>query len=153
MSSVPDQRRRRLDDVRDGLRGLRVELARLNHRVGGRIELRDTDLDCFDLIARSGRISPKELATASGVHPATLTGILDRLERDGWIVRDRAEGDRRSIVLRPAPRAAARIVPHFQGMSDAMDAACADFSDAELDTIVEFLHRASAAGGAAADAL
>jgi hypothetical protein len=38
-------------------------------------------------------------------------------------------------------------------MSDAMDAACAEFSEAELDTIVEFLRRASEAGGASADAL
>jgi DNA-binding MarR family transcriptional regulator len=142
-----------MDEVRDGLRRLRVELIRLNHRVSGRVELRDVDLDCFDLVAQNARISPSDLARVSGIHPATLTGILDRLERDGWIVRERADGDRRSVVLRPAPRAAARIVPHFQGMSDAMDAACADFSDAELTTIVEFLRRAAAAGGASADAL
>ena len=142
-----------MDEVRDELRRLRVELIRLNHRVGGRVELRDVDLDCFDLVAQNGRISPKELARVSGIHPATLTGILDRLERGGWIVRERADDDRRSVVLRPAPRAAGRIVPHFQGMSDAMDAACADFSDAELATIVEFLRRATAAGGASADAL
>jgi DNA-binding MarR family transcriptional regulator len=142
-----------MDEVRDGLRRLRIELVRLNHRVGDRVELRDVDLDCFDLVAQAGRMTPKELAAASGLHPATLTGVLDRLERDGWIVRERAESDRRSIVLRPAPRAAGRTVPHFQGMSDAMDAACAGFADAELDTIVDFLRRASAAGGASADAL
>ena len=142
-----------MDQVRDGLRRLRVELLRLNHRVGGLVDLRDVDLDCFDLIAQSGSISPKQLAVVSGVHPATLTGILDRLERGGWIVRERADGDRRSLLLRPAPRAAARIVPHFQGMSDAMDAACADFTDAELATIIEFLRRSAAAGAASADAL
>ncbi|WP_284254473.1 alpha/beta fold hydrolase [Pseudolysinimonas kribbensis] len=139
-------RRRRLADVHDGLRALRLELARLNHRVSDRLELRDLDLDCFDLVARSGSLTPTELAGLSGIHPATLTGILDRLERGGWIVRERAAGDRRSVRLRPAPRSAAQIVPHFAGMNDAMDAACADFSDEQLDLIAEFLRRATVAG-------
>lgn len=153
MKEISAERRRRLVEVRDGLRALRLELARLNHRVSERIEVRDIDLDCFDLVSRSGSITPKELAALSGVHPATLTGILDRLERGGWIVRERAAGDRRSVLLRPAPRSAAQIVPHFARMNDAMDAACADFSDEQLDLIVEFLRRATAAGGSSADGL
>jgi DNA-binding MarR family transcriptional regulator len=153
MENMQRDRRRRLADVHDGLRALRLELARLNHRVSDRLELRDLDLDCFDLVARSGSLTPTELAGLSGIHPATLTGILDRLERGGWIVRERTTGDRRSVRLRPAPRNAAQIVPHFAGMNDAMDAACADFSDEQLDLIAEFLRRATVAGGASADAL
>jgi DNA-binding MarR family transcriptional regulator len=153
MEKISEQRRRRLAEVRDGLRSLRLELTRLNHRVSERIEVRDIDLDCFDLIARRGTLTPKELAELSGVHPATLTGILDRLERGGWIVRERAAGDRRSVQLRPAPRSAAQIVPHFARMNHAMDAACADFTDEQLDVIVEFLRRATIAGGESADAL
>ena len=153
MEKISTERRQRLSEVREGLRALRLELTRLNHRVSERIEMRDIDLDCFDLVAREGRLTPKELATLSGVHPATLTGILDRLERGGWIVRERAPDDRRSVVLRPAPRSAAQIVPHFARMNEAMDAACADFSDEQLRLIIEFLRRATAAGSESADAL
>lgn len=153
MENIAPERARRLAAVRDGLRALRLELARLNHRVSDRIELRDLDLDCFDLVARSGGLTPTELAALSGVHPATLTGILDRLERGGWIVRERAAGDRRSVTVRPAPRSAARVLPHFAGMNRAMDDACADFSDEQLDLIAEFLRRAATAGGESADAL
>jgi len=153
MRNVSPERARRLTAVRDGLRALRLELARLNHRISDRIELRDLDLDCFDLIARSGGLTPTELASLSGVHPATLTGILDRLERGGWIQRERGAGDRRSVTVRPAPRSSARVLSHFAGMNRAMDDACADFSDEQLDLIAEFLRRAAAAGGASADAL
>ena len=150
MSSVSNERDRLLQQVRDGLRELRRELARLNHRVGDRVKLRDLDLDCYDLIAQSGSITPGALAAAAGIHPATMTGVLDRLERGGWIVRDRAAGDRRSVVLRPAPRSAARLVPHFQGMSDAVDASCAGYTNDELRLVVDFLARAARAGDEAA---
>jgi hypothetical protein len=29
-----------------------------------------------------------QLADGVGIHPATLTGVIDRLERGGWIMRD-----------------------------------------------------------------
>jgi DNA-binding MarR family transcriptional regulator len=139
--------------VSEGLRGLRVELARLNHRVSERVELRDIDLDCLDLIARAGGLTPKKLALLSGVHPATLTGIVDRLEGQGWVVRERDEADRRSVVLRPAPGSASRVLKQFEGMRAALDEACSDFSDEQLAVIQEFLRRATIASGSAADAL
>jgi DNA-binding MarR family transcriptional regulator len=86
------RRRRRLtNEIKDSLRDLRGQLALLNHQVGGHLELRDVDLDCLDLISRHGPLSPGALARRAGLHPATMTGILDRLERGGWISRDRLE--------------------------------------------------------------
>ena len=33
-------------------------------------------------------------------HPATITGILDRLERGRWVARERDPTDRRAVVVR-----------------------------------------------------
>ena len=73
-----------------------IQLALLNHQVGGQVDLKATDLECLDLISRLGPLSPSALARRAGLHPATLTGILDRLERGGWISRDRDPADRRA---------------------------------------------------------
>jgi DNA-binding MarR family transcriptional regulator len=76
------RRRRRLDrEVRASLRDMGVQLSLLNHQVRGQLELKGTDLECLDLISRDGPLSPSALARRAGLHPATLTGILDRLER------------------------------------------------------------------------
>src|SRR5919202_5264657 len=84
------RRRRRLaTEIKASLRDLRNQLSLLNHRVVARLELRDVDLDCLELIARDGPLGPTELARRAGLHPATTTGILDRLQRGGWIVRER----------------------------------------------------------------
>ena len=86
---APRRRGRLKAEIRDALRELTIQLAMLNRQVGAHLELRDVDLDCLNLLDRRGPLSPKELALQVGVHPATLTGILDRLERDGWVARDR----------------------------------------------------------------
>ena len=84
------RRRRRLDrEVRASLRDVTVQLSLLNHQVRGQLELKGTDLECLDLISRDGPLSPSALARRAGLHPATMTGILDRLERGGWIARER----------------------------------------------------------------
>jgi len=75
--------------VKDALRELRNQLALLNHQVSDRLALKDVDLECLELIARHGPLSPSALARRAGLHPATMTGILDRLQKGGWIVRDR----------------------------------------------------------------
>ncbi len=69
------ERRRKVVAATNALRDLRVELAVLNHRVGKRVELKDLDLDCLDVVARDGPISPSALADRVGVHLATMTGI------------------------------------------------------------------------------
>ena len=76
-------RRRRIAAAKQSLRELWIELAVLNHRIGSKIEIKDLDLDCLDMIVRHGPISPTALARRVGVHLATMTGILARLRAVG----------------------------------------------------------------------
>jgi DNA-binding MarR family transcriptional regulator len=82
------------------LRELSNQLSLLNHHVSAHIDLNDTDLDCLELINRHGPLNPSALARHAGLHPATITGILDRLERGGWVARERHPSDRRAVVVR-----------------------------------------------------
>lgn len=47
-----------------------------------------------------GELSQAELATKMMVEPPTLVGILDRMERDGWITRNSCPSDRRKKLIR-----------------------------------------------------
>ncbi|MET9318300.1 MarR family transcriptional regulator [Kribbella sp. NPDC003505] len=139
--------------IRAALRDLRVQLALLNHQVGYRLSLKDAELDCLDVLARDGAMSPSALARLAGIHPATLTGILDRLERGGWIVRDRAQTDRRSVTIRIVKERSADVYRMYRGMNSAIDTICADYSDEELDLIASFLQRCGDAGVTATEKL
>ena len=44
--------------------------------------------------------TPAELADAAGVTRATMTGLVDTLERDGWVPREDDPADRRTVRVR-----------------------------------------------------
>ena len=130
-----------------------TQLSLLNHRVGGRLELRDVDFDCLDLVHRHGPLSPSALARRAGLHPATMTGVLDRLERGGWIARDRDPEDRRAVVIRAERERTGEIYELFAGMNGRMDEVCGSYSEADLELLAGFLDRVTDAGRDATDDL
>lgn len=48
-------------------------------------------------------LSPHELADRAGVTRATVTGLLDGLERDGFLVRQQSKDDRRKVLVQLTP--------------------------------------------------
>jgi DNA-binding MarR family transcriptional regulator len=147
------ERRRLAHEVREAMRALSIQLMALNQRVGHRLDLRTGDLECLDLISRHGPVSPTALARLARVHPATLTGVLDRLESGGWITRERDPNDRRAVLVDGRKERGAQVYALYAGMNTALDAICAGYSQQELTVIGDFLRRAAAAGNAATDAL
>jgi DNA-binding MarR family transcriptional regulator len=149
MNNVPEDRRTRrrvTNEVQGALREVNGQLAVLNHRVGGRVALRDGDLACLDLIARYGPLSPSAVAARAGTHPATMTGILDRLERGGWIVRERDQADRRAVVVRVLPDRGGELFRQYAGMRGELTGICADYDVEQLELIAGFLRRVAGAG-------
>jgi len=132
--------------IREALRDLSVELSLLNQRISGHLDLRGTDLQCLDLIDRHGPLSPSMLARLAGLHPATMTGVIDRLERGGWILRERDPADRRGVVLQPVPGRRADILRLASGMNAELAKICADYSSDDLELIARFLRRTADAG-------
>ena len=148
-------RRRLITGIKESLRAMGTQLSLLNHQVGARVELKDVDLNCLDLLARHGPLSPTALARRAGLHPATMTGILDRLERGGWVVRDRDPDapDRRGVTVRPLRERGADLYRLYSGMNASLDEICAGYDDAELELLAGFLRRTPDAGQSAAAAL
>jgi MarR family transcriptional regulator for hemolysin len=52
-------------------------------------------------LALEGPLSQTDLAERMRIEPPTLVGILDRMERDGWIRRDADKHDRRKKRIHP----------------------------------------------------
>jgi DNA-binding MarR family transcriptional regulator len=146
-------RRRSAAAIKESLRELRVQLSLLNHRVGARLDLRDVDLDCLDLVVRHGPLGPSALSRRAGLHPATVTGIIDRLERGGWVARERDPSDRRAVVVRALRDRDAELLGLYSGMNASMDRICAGYGDAELELLADFLRRTADAGRSATDEL
>jgi DNA-binding MarR family transcriptional regulator len=148
------RRRQQLNaEIRAALRELGIQLALLNHHVSARLELKDVDLDCLNLVDSHGPLSPSALARRSGLHPATITGILDRLERGGWVIRERDPSDRRGVLVRALRERNADLMRLYSGMNVSMNKLLAGYEDSELELLADFLRRTTNAGKNAADEL
>jgi DNA-binding MarR family transcriptional regulator len=147
------ERRRFASAIGQSLRQLAIQLSLLNHQIGANLDLRDVDIDCLDLIDREGPLSPSKLALLAGLHPATITGILDRLERGGWIARERDPADRRAVLVRTRRERLPDLLRLYAGMNRSMNQIYAGYSEGELEAIADFLQRTAKAGQSATDEL
>lgn len=147
------RRRRSGTAIKESMRELSVQLSLLNHQISVHFELRDTDFDCLDVIKRHGPLSPSALAKRTGLHAATLTGILDRLERGEWIARERDRHDRRAVIIRARRERNPELFRMFAGMNTAMDGLLSDYTPEELELLADFLRRTAEAGRTATDDL
>ncbi len=125
------------------LRDLRIELFIVNDRIAGSLGLNPRDLDVLDVIDREGPCTPKYLAARVGVHAATLTGMLVRLQADGWITRARDPADRRSAYVSASARFAEIRACYAAGTEQVRQAAAA-LSPSGAETVASFLAQVTA---------
>jgi MarR family transcriptional regulator for hemolysin len=92
-------------------------------------------------LALEGELSQAELATKMMVEPPTLVGILDRMERDGWITRNSCTADRRKKLIRPTEA----VEPVWEKIAESARRvrvnATAGFSAQDLTTLKNLLNR------------
>ena len=82
-----------------------------------------------------------------------MTGIIDRLERGGWITRERGPSDHRDVVVQPVRSGRAVVLRLASGMNAAVAQIWAGCQDDELEAIASFLRRTADAGRTAAEEL
>jgi DNA-binding MarR family transcriptional regulator len=133
-------------EVARALREVILQLTLFNRHVAGNLDLKDVDHACLNLIERHGPLNPRDLALRAGLHPATMTGVLDRLERGQWVVRERDPSDRRAVLVRPLRLRTGELMRLYAPMLTFMNRICAGYSKTELERIVEFLRLVADAG-------
>jgi DNA-binding MarR family transcriptional regulator len=125
------------------LRRLTVELDQLGHQFAARHRLHPTDMRALVAVmdaARAGRaISPGRLSDELNLSSASVTALVDRLERHGHLRRVRDRHDRRRVTLEMEPRALALGAEFFGPLNAELLAAMEAFGDADLEVVGRFL--------------
>ena len=98
----------------------------------------------LDLLERSGPLTAGELARQSGLAPASVTGLINRLEQKGFARRIQNPSDRRSILVEvDVERMYARVAPLFANWVRSLEELYAGYSDDQLEVILHFLTEAA----------
>jgi DNA-binding MarR family transcriptional regulator len=107
-----------------------------------RVGINATDLNCLNILSFSGQLTAGQLARATGLTTASITGVVDRLEEAGYVRRERDARDRRRVVVHPVlDRAVRDVAPLFLPMVREWQQLAAGYTDDELRLIVEFYGR------------
>ena len=108
--------------------------------VAARQGLSASEEKALDLLERSGPLTAGELARRSGLAPASVTGLINRLEHKGFARRIQNPSDRRSILVEAdVERMYARVAPLFADWARSLQELYAGYSDQELEVILHFL--------------
>jgi DNA-binding MarR family transcriptional regulator len=104
-----------------------------------RVGINATDMNCLNILSFSGAMTAGELARATGLTTASITGVVDRLEAAGFVRRERDPADRRRVVVTIViEKAIQEVATIFAPMVADWQQLAAHYSDHELRLIVEF---------------
>ncbi|WP_282797546.1 MarR family transcriptional regulator [Streptomyces sp. CC224B] len=104
-----------------------------------------TDLLCFAYVAQAGdgSVTAGDLAARAHVTTGAVTGIVNRLERGGFVSRRQDPEDRRRVRITAVPAAAERVRevygPYHAKLLELFD----DFTPDEIAVIAAWSARAS----------
>jgi DNA-binding MarR family transcriptional regulator len=137
--------------LRTALRDLRIELSTHTARVADIAGLNDSDLAVLDILAREGACSPTTLSRRTGMHPATMTAVLRRLVRAGWVTRRTTETDRRSAQIEAEHLD--RLADIYRAGSARVDEIAGSYTAEQQEIILTYLRAVTEAIRAASDDL
>ncbi len=115
----------------------------LNRAVGARLGLNPTDIDILGLLVVTGTITPTRLAEVSGLGTGTITLVIDRLEKAGFVRRVPGPKDRRSVLIELLPDRQREAAGLYAPVQQAGELLLADYDDHDLMLISEYLRRSN----------
>jgi MarR family transcriptional regulator, organic hydroperoxide resistance regulator len=92
-----------ISEVIDNLRRTIMAINDYSRKAEKETELTGPQLWAIKIVAKSAPIKVSEVARQMYLHPATVVGILDRLESKGLVQRTRSTEDRRVVEIDLTP--------------------------------------------------
>ncbi|CAM5227798.1 DNA-binding MarR family transcriptional regulator OS=Streptomyces albaduncus OX=68172 GN=FHS32_000636 PE=4 SV=1 [Streptomyces griseoloalbus] len=116
--------------------------ALFNQALADRLGLHPTDLQCLNLLTlEPGPVTTGRIAELTGLTTGSATRLVDRLERAGYVVRERDAGDRQAVLVAPVPERTAEVARVWERVGGGWFALFADLDDRELALFVEHMRR------------
>jgi DNA-binding MarR family transcriptional regulator len=129
--------------LHQAMRGFTNQVTFYSEAVAAAVGIHPTDLDCLSVIDMEDGLTAGRLAEVTGLTTGAVTGVIDRLERAGYVRREADPSDRRRVVVRAVPDALGPIGAAFVPMLTATSTMAARYSDAELATITDYVTRST----------
>jgi|SRR6185369_3098402 DNA-binding MarR family transcriptional regulator len=111
--------------------------------VAAHLGVNRTDLRCLDVLMQEldGEATPGQLGARLGLTTGSVTAMVDRLARLGYVTRSPDPADRRKVVVRPTETIVARAGEIYGPLVVEGAAMLADYTQQQLELIADFMRR------------
>lgn len=139
--STPPDREALLDDLMVAGQELSAAAVFFHARVAETLRLGLADTKALDVLQRHGEVTPKELGQLTGLAPASITDMVDRLQERGLVRRRPHPDDGRRVLISVVPEVLQpAMIPLFTPFVTALQERYAQLDDAQLALLAEIFH-------------
>lgn len=111
--------------------------------VAEQIGLGATEEKTLLILSGLGPLTAGEIAQHTGLTTASVTSLIDRMEKKGFVHRIRDTTDRRKVIVEADKTRLDELMQVFGSLQGAFDELMDGFSNEQLATVTAFLNRAT----------
>ena len=125
--------------ITEKFREMSTETIMFHQAVADVLELHITDHKSLELIHRFGAMPAGRLGELTGLTTGSVTGIIDRLEKAGYVRRANDPKDRRRTIIEPTKnkKLDRKIEVIFMHLHERMHKLMSSYSDSELAFLLD----------------
>jgi len=108
--------------------------------IADKIGLSATEFEAVDIITNNQPVSAGQLATFCGLTTGAVTGLVDRLERAGFVRRKSDPEDRRRVLLEhvQVPQIESKVRQLYQPIAIAYESLLSKYTPEQLEFLLEY---------------
>jgi DNA-binding MarR family transcriptional regulator len=128
-----------IQTVTDKFREMSTEAVMFHQALADELGLHITDHKCLDIIHRFGAMPAGRLGEFTGLTTGAITGMIDRLEKAGYVRRTNDPKDRRKTIVEPVrnKKLERKIEMIFTPLHERMHKYLTSYSDSELTFLLD----------------
>jgi DNA-binding MarR family transcriptional regulator len=108
--------------------------------IASKVGLNTTDLQALRLL-REESMSASSLGALVGLAGPSMTALIDRLEKGGYVVRERGSQDRRRVTVHAIPEKLREVDTYYESQGTKMAKLLSTYSADEFRVITDFLEQ------------
>jgi DNA-binding MarR family transcriptional regulator len=126
------------------MRRMSAQSVLISSAVAERAGLSSSDLECLDFIvtAAAGALTAGQLAAATGLTSGAITGVVDRLEKGGFVRREADPTDRRKVRLVAIESRLRQMDVYYGPLAQRTEALWGQMTEEQLHLVLDFTRRA-----------
>lgn len=125
------------------MRGLGTRSVLYQQKVATSLGLYNHDFIAVDILRESGAVTAGELSRLTGLTTGSITALVDRLEKAGYVSRENDPTDRRRVIIVPQYEHKEEVKEQYYALHEAMVGLASTYTEDELKLITQFLENAS----------